>query len=86
MLIKLINTFYYFECTLFGSVINSDKWDNSFLTLKSTFCSNRKFSRGSTEEKFISLDTARQLRMCFGTLASCSTSGCDLYKLKEENE
>ena len=47
-------------------------------TLNSTFCSNRKFSNGSMDEKFISLETALQFSICLGTLASCSTSGWDL--------
>jgi len=31
------------------------------------------------DEKLISRETARQLRICLGTWASCSTSGWDLY-------
>ncbi|KAE9544333.1 hypothetical protein AGLY_001512 [Aphis glycines] len=43
-------------------------------TLNSTFCCNLSFSIGSTEEKFISLDTALHFNIFFGTLASCSLS------------
>lgn len=49
-------------------------------TLNSTFCCNLSFSMGSTDEKFISLDTARHFNIFFGTLASCSLSGNDLIK------
>jgi len=35
---------------------------------------------GSTEEKFISRDTARHFSTLFGTRASCSISGTDLEK------
>ena len=43
-----------------------------------TFCSRRNFSSCSDDEKFISRETARHLRIFFGTLASCSTPDFDL--------
>ena len=55
-------------------------------TLKRTFCSRRKFSRGSIEEKLISLDTALQFKILLGTLASCSTSGWDLKQKCTKND
>ena len=38
---------------------------------------------GSADEKLISLETARHLRIFVGTLASCSTSGTDLLRNKQ---
>jgi hypothetical protein len=51
-----------------------------YTTLNNIFCSSLNFSIGSTEEKLISLDTARHFSTFLGTLASCSTSGTDLGK------
>lgn len=50
------------------------------VTLNNIFCSSLNFSMGSTEEKFISRDTARHFSTFFGTRASCSISGTDLEK------
>lgn len=50
------------------------------VTLNNIFCSSLNFSMGSTEEKFISRDTARHFSTLFGTRASCSISGTDLEK------
>ncbi len=57
-------------------ITRNQKWETP--TLKRTFCSSRKFSRGSIEEKLISLETALQFKILLGTRASCSTSGWDL--------
>ena len=51
-------------------------------TLNNIFCSKRNFFICSTDEKFISLETARHFKIFFGTLASCSTSGIDLKSIK----
>lgn len=52
---------------------NLAKWFNyipsKHLPLNKTRCSRRNFSIGSTEEKFISLDTARQRKIFLGTRA-----------------
>lgn len=49
--------------------------------LKWTLCSKRKLSMTSWDEKLISLDTDLHLRIFFGTLASCSRVGDDLYNV-----
>jgi hypothetical protein len=51
-----------------------------YVTLNNIFCSSLNFSMGSTEEKFISRDTARHFSTLLGTRASCSISGTDLEK------
>jgi hypothetical protein len=72
----LIPFFHIFET-------KNKNWESH--TLKRTFCSRRKFSRGSIEEKLISLDTALQFKILLGTLASCSTSGWDLKQKCTKN-
>lgn len=47
-------------------------------TLNNIFCSSLNFSIGSTDEKFISLDTALHFNISLGTRASCSLSGKEL--------
>lgn len=62
------------------SLSNQNFKPSKHLPLKSTRCSSRNFSIGSTDVKLISRDTARQLRILFGTRASCSLSGFKLNK------
>ncbi len=47
--------------------------------LKNTRCSKRNCCISSCDEKLISRETARHLSIRFGTRASCSTPGVDLY-------
>jgi len=65
---------------------NSKNHSSMHRPLNKTFCSIRNFSIGSTEEKLISLDTARHRRTLLGTLASCSTSGKDRSSLASQSD
>ena len=68
-----ISSFYsmtiFYEETILPSMI---------VPLKRTRCSKRNCCISSCDEKLISRETARHLRIRFGTRASCSTSGSDL--------